>query len=152
MTTKCPSRKQIIVPMNNDNKKNFIEKSSSHITNMNSALKNIKSEVMVDFVWVNPKDIIIVTNKVASTLDLQTIENYMKNANYINTEGVDISQLPQSKSYLLEEAISLTIVFWHQNHTLSKFLPNWIWPSSRWTFGMFRVVRQWKSWSIGASM
>lgn len=50
MTTKCPSRKQIIVPMNNDNKKNFIEKSSSHITNMNSALKNIKLEVMVDFV------------------------------------------------------------------------------------------------------
>ena len=50
MTMKCPSRKQIIVLMNNDNKKNFIEKSSSHVTNMNSALKNIKSEVMVDFV------------------------------------------------------------------------------------------------------
>ena len=42
MTMKGPSRKQIIVSMNNNNKKNFIEESNSHVTNMNSTLKNIK--------------------------------------------------------------------------------------------------------------
>ena len=50
MTTKSPSRKQVIIPINNTNKKNFIEESSVHITNMNRAFKNIKTEVMVDFV------------------------------------------------------------------------------------------------------
>jgi len=93
MTTKGPSRKQVIVPINNNNKRNFMEKSSSHVTNMNSTLKDVKSEIMVDFVQVNFKDIIIVTNKVALILDLQTIENYVKNTNCINAEGVDISQL-----------------------------------------------------------
>jgi len=47
---KGPSRKQVIVPMNNNNKKNFMKESSSHITNMNITLKNIKLEVIVDFV------------------------------------------------------------------------------------------------------
>jgi len=59
--------------MNDDNKKNFMKESSSHVSNMNSTLKNIKSDVMVDFVWVNSRGITIVTNKVASSLDLQTI-------------------------------------------------------------------------------
>lgn len=90
MTMKGLSRKQVIIPMNDDSKKNFIEKSSSHVTNINSTLKNIKLDVMVDFVWVNPKDIIIVTNKVTSTLDLQTIENYIKNTNHISVEGVKV--------------------------------------------------------------
>ena len=50
ITTKSLSRKQITISMNNDNKKNFIEESSVHVTNMNRALKNIKIEIMVDFV------------------------------------------------------------------------------------------------------
>lgn len=50
MTMKGLSRKQVIIPMNDDSKKNFIEKSSSHVTNINSTLKNIKLDVMVDFV------------------------------------------------------------------------------------------------------
>jgi len=94
MTMEGLSRKQVIVFMNNNNKNNFMEENSSHVTNMNSTLKNIKSEVMVDFVQVDPKSIIIVTNKVTSTLDLQTIENYVKNVNCINTEKVKVSRLP----------------------------------------------------------
>jgi len=39
MTTKGPSRKQTIIPMNSDNIKKFMEKSSSHVSNLNSALK-----------------------------------------------------------------------------------------------------------------
>ena len=50
MTTKDLSRKQVINPMNNANKRNFIKKSSVHITNINRTLKNIKTEVMVDFI------------------------------------------------------------------------------------------------------
>jgi len=50
MTTKDLFRKQVIIPMNNVNKENFIEENSAHITNMNRALKNIKTKVMVNFV------------------------------------------------------------------------------------------------------
>ena len=56
--------------MNNDNKMNFIEESSIHVTNINRVLKNIKSEAMVDFDQLDPKSIIITTNKVAISLNL----------------------------------------------------------------------------------
>jgi len=49
MIMKGFSRKQIIIPMSN-NKSKLITTSSLHITNLNRALKNIKSDVMVDFV------------------------------------------------------------------------------------------------------
>jgi len=39
-------------------------------------------------------------NKVASILDLQTIETYVKNTNYIKAKEVEDSYLPQSKLYL----------------------------------------------------
>ena len=100
MTMKGPSRKQIIVPMNNDNKAKFMEDSSTHVSNLNRALRNIKSEVMVDFVRQELASVVIVTSKVASELELQTIENYIKNVNQIEAEGVDVPWLPQSKSYL----------------------------------------------------
>jgi len=45
-------------------------------------------------------------NKVASILDLQTIETYVKNANYIKAKEVEVSYLPQSKSYLKIISIS----------------------------------------------
>jgi len=93
MTTKSLLRKQDIIPMNEENKQNLIEKSSTYVTNINRALKNIKSEVMVNFVWVETSGIIIVTNKVTLSLDLQIIENYIKNANYIDTNGVKVSRL-----------------------------------------------------------
>ena len=100
MTTKGPSKKQVIVPMNEENKKNFMEKSNVHVTNINRTLKNIKSEVMVNFVWVETSGIVIVTNKFASSLDLQIIKNYIKNANHINADEVEVPRLSQSKSYL----------------------------------------------------
>ena len=75
MTTKGPSRKQIIVPMSNNNKSKFITASSLHITNLNKALMNIKSKFMAYFVHVNQHGIIITTNKVTLPSDLQTIKN-----------------------------------------------------------------------------
>lgn len=142
MTTNGLSRKQIIVSMNNDNKMNFIEESSIHVTNINRVLKNIKSEAMVDFDQLDPKSIIITTNKVATLLNLQTIENYMKNANSINADRVKVPRLSQSKFYLkiigisylqenlfipitlsivediIKKIISSTILCQHQNHIL----------------------------------
>jgi len=50
MTMKKPSRKQVIVLINSDNKTKFMEDSSNHITNLNMTLKNIKSDIMVDFI------------------------------------------------------------------------------------------------------
>jgi len=42
----------------------------------------------------------VVTCKVASQSDLHIIENYVKNVDYIDTSGVEVPQLLQSKSYL----------------------------------------------------
>ena len=39
-------------------------------------------------------------NKVTSALELQTIENYIKNTNYIEAKEVEVLWLSQSKSYL----------------------------------------------------
>ena len=94
MTIKNHSRKQVIVLINNDNKSKFIVDSSNHITNLNRVLKNIKSETMVDFVLPENSGITIITNKVALALELQTIENYIKNTNHIKTKGVEVPQLP----------------------------------------------------------
>jgi len=40
------------------------------------------------------------TNNVVLNLELQTVKNYIKNANCIIAEGVEIPRLLQSKSYL----------------------------------------------------
>jgi len=68
--TKSPSRKQVIIFMSNENKTKFMKSSSAHITNLNRVLKNIKLEVMADFVCMDQAGITIVTNKVASSLNL----------------------------------------------------------------------------------
>ena len=81
MTTKGPSRKQVIVPMNSDNIVKFMLNSSDHITNINRLLKNIKSDCKANYIWSEKSSIIIVTDKVMFTLDLQIIEKYVKNLN-----------------------------------------------------------------------
>jgi len=67
--------------------------SSFHITNINRALKNIKSDIKADFVQSEQTDIIITTNKIAAQLDLQTIEQYVKSANHIKVEQIKTSCL-----------------------------------------------------------
>jgi len=91
MTTKELSRKQVIVPMNNDNIVKFMLKSSNHITNIDRVLKNIELEIKMDYIHSETSGIVIVTDKVASSLDLQTIEKYIKNSNQINSENVETS-------------------------------------------------------------
>ena len=86
--------------MSTDNTNNFIKDSGMYITNINKTLKNIKLDVIADFICIKNKGMIISTNKIASPLDLQTIKKYIKNAYYIKVEHMESPRLLQSKSYL----------------------------------------------------
>jgi len=118
MTTKGPLCKQVIVPMNSDNIVTFMSSSSNHIININRLLKNIKSECKADYIRVEKSDIIIVINKVILALDLQTMENYIKNSNQIDMDKVETSELPQSKSYL--KIISLQYLMKNMNVSITS--------------------------------
>ena len=100
MTTKSPLRKQVIIPINNNITKKFIKDSSSHIVNINWALKAIKSSTIANFIQVEDKSIIIMTNNISSGSDLQEIEKYVKSSLSSNADKVLLAQLPQSKLYL----------------------------------------------------
>ena len=50
MMTKGLSRKQVLVSISSNNLDKFIILSSKHIANINRALKNIKSDVIADFI------------------------------------------------------------------------------------------------------
>jgi len=103
MTTKGPSCKQIIIPINNELVNKFLKDMSMHIININHALKNIKSKVMVDFICIEDKGIIILTNNIANPSDLQEVEKYIKNMLYIEVDQISFPRLPQSKSYLMNQ-------------------------------------------------
>ena len=100
MTAKGPLRKQVIIPMNSENRICFIKDLSADISNINRALKNIKSEIVADFICLDNRGIIIITNKILSMLDFQTIKRYIRNVNNIESNQVEASRLFQSKSYL----------------------------------------------------
>ena len=69
--------------MNTKNRNCFMKELSAHVYNINRALKNIKSEIIADFIHLDNKGIIITTNKMTSMLNLQTIKRYIKNINNI---------------------------------------------------------------------
>ena len=100
MTTKGPSRKQVIIPMSGDNNSTFIKNSSLYVININRHLKNTKSKVLVNYIQSDLLSITIITNKVSQQSDLQIIDQYVKNSNNINALQVEKPCLPQSKSYL----------------------------------------------------
>jgi len=99
MITKRSLIKQIIVPMNNDNKAKFITSLSTQVTNISSTLRNIKSDMIANFVRTDQHGIIIMMNKVASLSDFQTIENYVKNIDHLDSEDMKVLHLFQSKFY-----------------------------------------------------
>jgi len=65
-----------------------------------TVLKNIKSFIVVDFIHLENVGIIVTTNNVASSLNILTIEQYVKNINNIETSHINTLRLLQSKSYL----------------------------------------------------
>jgi len=117
-TTRGFFYKQIIVPIGKKNANKFMASFSSHIANINRALKNIKLDIMIDYVWPEPISITIVTSKVASPSDLQVIENFVKNIENINSEEIETSRLPQSKSYL--KIISIPYFIENSNISISS--------------------------------
>jgi len=50
MTTKGLSRKQVIIPMSKENNNAFMKNSLLHVANINRQLRNIKSEVLVNYI------------------------------------------------------------------------------------------------------
>jgi len=90
---------------------------NSHVTNINRTLKNIKSDIMADFIHIKNRGVIITTNKIARALDLQTIKKYIKYTNDIEANQVEISRLSQSKSFL--KIISIPYIS-ETTHTLSR--------------------------------
>jgi len=92
--------KQIIIPMSNDNIIKFMKNLATHVINLNRNLRNMKSEVLVDFIHLDSVGIMVVTDKVSQPSDLITIEKYIKNSESINSIQVDTPYLPQSKFYL----------------------------------------------------
>jgi len=76
MTTKDPSRKQIIIPMNINNFKRVITQANKHISNINKLLKGVKSNVYADYIHFDNKEI-ITTNNVISSWILQ-FKSYLK--------------------------------------------------------------------------
>ena len=106
--TKGLSRKQVIIPINSiiTNRFIFIMISNEHIENINRALKSIKSDVTANFIWADHKEVVITTNKIVSTLDLNTIKKYIKNMDTVNSHKVISPRLPQFKSYLKILSIS----------------------------------------------
>ena len=74
--------------------------SSKHIANINKALKNIKSDIVADFIWADSWCLTITTNKVMFTLDLNNIEKYIKNIKAVNLDDITLPRLPQSRLYL----------------------------------------------------
>jgi len=100
MTIKGPSRKQVIVPMSNDNTISFTKNSTLHVAHINRLLRNTKLDIAVDFIRSDPIGLAIVTNKVTNQSDLQIISQYIKRLEDINELQVEEPHLPQSKSYL----------------------------------------------------
>ena len=99
-TTKGLFRKQVLVSITMVNSNRIIVLSNKHVANINKILKDIKSDVIVEFIRANYRGLMIITNKVVSTSNFNTIEKYIKNVDVINSNNISFSRLPQSKSYL----------------------------------------------------
>jgi len=88
VTTKGPSRKQVIISMSQDNSNIVISCADEHIFNINRLLKSMKSNVTADFIWFDGIEIVITTNQVASASDINIMENYIKESTNVNTNEV----------------------------------------------------------------
>ena len=100
MTTKGPSRKQVIIPMSAENASSFMKNSSSNVANINRQLQNAKTDILVDYIRSDSNGITIIMNKVAQPSDLTIIDQFIKNSCDLNALQVEESRLPKSKSYL----------------------------------------------------
>ena len=85
ITTKRLLQRQIIILMENGNISKVTLSVDNHILNIN---KNLKSNIMADFVWANHHSLIITINKIILSSDLSTIESYIKNIDSLESNDI----------------------------------------------------------------
>ena len=100
MTTKSPSRKQIIIPIKSNNAEIVIAKANIYVSNVNRLWMGVKSEIFINFICSDNKGLLITTNKVDIISNLNIIKKYVKDLNNIDSNNIISLRLPQSKSYL----------------------------------------------------
>ena len=100
MTTNGPSRKHVIILIVKSNAELIINLANFHISNINNCLKNIKSDIIADFIRSTNDGIVITMNKLANMSDLTMIKKYVKNIQSINLDLIESSHLSKSKLYL----------------------------------------------------
>jgi len=98
--TKSLSRKQVIIPVSSQISERIMVKLNKHIANINRVLKDIKSNIIADFICADNINMVIITNKVTANLDLDIIKKYIKNINEVDISKIMSTRLSQSKSYL----------------------------------------------------
>ena len=119
MTTKGLSKKQIIVPISSNNINIIISQTDKHISSMNRLLKNIKSDVLADYIQSDNKGIIITTNKITTISDINIVEKYIKDLENINSNDILSPCLPQSKFYL-----KISRVPYYSDNSISPIIYN----------------------------
>jgi len=90
--TKSLSRKQVIIPVSSQISERIMVKLNK--------LKDIKSNIIADFICADNINMVIITNKVTANLDLDIIKKYIKNINEVDISKIMSTRLSQSKSYL----------------------------------------------------
>ena len=92
--------------------------SNKHVFNINRALKDIKLDVMADFICTDNRGLIIITNKVVSTLNLITMKKYIKNVSNIDLEDILSPRLFQLKFYF--KILGISYLLKDTNVTISS--------------------------------
>ena len=78
----------------------MINSAHTHIINVNKCLKNSKSDIVTDFIYITNNGIIITTNKPAKNLNLLTIEKYLKSIQNVDSDSIESPCLPKFKLYM----------------------------------------------------
>jgi len=84
MTTKEPSRKQVVISISEDNVKIIGSNTNFHINSINKLLKKANLNMIADFIYIEKLSIIITTNQVTSSHNISIIKNILKESENIN--------------------------------------------------------------------
>lgn len=74
--------------MDYDNISKYVASSDEHVANLNRALKDIKLDTFIDFIRSNHYGLVVISNKVASSSDLNVVESYIKNINSVDNNNI----------------------------------------------------------------
>ena len=95
MTTKGLSKKQMIISININNTEAIISQANKYISKINRLLKDVKFDVLADFICFDNKGVVITTNKVAAISDLNIVKKYLKKLNNVDSNDIMSLWLPQ---------------------------------------------------------